>query len=76
MNVNFTTPQSNKTISTVNRIPLAPTFYAYWWPAQSPYNVYEGAFTAAVRVPVLATLTDTVSDSSAVIVSRSTVRSR
>ena len=45
--VNFTTPQSNKTISSANRIPLAPAFFAYWWPAQSPYNVYEGARTAA-----------------------------
>ena len=45
--VNFTTPSTNKTISNLNRIPLAPTFFAYWWPAQSPYNVYDGAFTAA-----------------------------
>lgn len=45
--VNFTTPKSNKTISDLNMIPLAPTFYAYWWPAQSPYNVYSGAMTAA-----------------------------
>lgn len=46
-NVNFTTPEANKTISSAARIPLAPTFFAYWWPAQSPYNVYEGAYTAA-----------------------------
>jgi L-lysine 6-oxidase len=45
--VNFTTTQSNKTISATNRIPLAPAFFAYWWPAQSPYNVYDGARTAA-----------------------------
>jgi L-lysine 6-oxidase len=45
--VNFTTPQRNKTISNASRIPLAPTFFAYWWPAQSPYNVYSGASTAA-----------------------------
>jgi L-lysine 6-oxidase len=45
--VNFTAPSANKTISNANRIPLAPTFFAYWWPAQSPYNVYEGAFTAS-----------------------------
>jgi L-lysine 6-oxidase len=44
-NVNFTSPRSNKTISNAARIPLAPTFFAYWWPAQSPYNVYEGALT-------------------------------
>lgn len=45
--VNFTTPRTNKTISNANRIPLAPTFFAYWWPAQSPYNVYDGASTPA-----------------------------
>jgi L-lysine 6-oxidase len=48
-NVNFTTPQANKTLTTLPvgaRIPLAPTFFAYWWPAQSPYNVYDGAMTA------------------------------
>jgi L-lysine 6-oxidase len=45
--VNFTTPEVNKTISAVSRIPLAPAFLAYWWPAQSPYNVYDGARTAA-----------------------------
>jgi L-lysine 6-oxidase len=45
--VNFTTPQSNKTISNAARIPLAPTFFAYWWPAQSPFNVYSGASTAS-----------------------------
>lgn len=44
--VNFTTPRSNKTVSNLNLIPLAPTFYAYWWPAQSPFNVYSGAATA------------------------------
>jgi L-lysine 6-oxidase len=45
--VNFTMPRTNKIISNANRIPLAPTFFAYWWPAQSPYNVYDGAATAA-----------------------------
>jgi L-lysine 6-oxidase len=45
--VNFSTPTSNKTISNLNRIPLAPTFFAYWWPAQSPYNVYDGAMNGA-----------------------------
>ena len=43
--VNFSTPLSNKIISNANRIPLAPTFLSYWWPAQSPYNVYDGAST-------------------------------
>jgi len=45
--VNFTAPSVNKTISNSIRIPLAPTFFAYWWPAQSPYNVYDGAMTPA-----------------------------
>jgi len=44
--VNFTTPRANKTISNLSRIPLAPTFFAYWWPAQSPFNVYDGATRA------------------------------
>jgi L-lysine 6-oxidase len=44
--VNFTSPQTNKTSSNANNIPLAPVFLAYWWPAQSPYNVYDGARTA------------------------------
>lgn len=48
--VNFTTPLANKTISQVWRIPLAPTFQAYWWPAQSPFNVYSGARTAAEQM--------------------------
>jgi L-lysine 6-oxidase len=45
--VNFTLPSTNKTISNANRVPYPPTFFAYWWPAQSPYNVYDGAETAA-----------------------------
>ncbi|MEN9867707.1 MAG: hypothetical protein RL748_3297, partial [Pseudomonadota bacterium] len=52
--INFTTPLFNQNNSNVaasdnskGAIPLAPGFYAYWWPAQSPYNVYEGALTAA-----------------------------
>lgn len=48
--VNFTTPLTNKTISNVTKIPLAPTFFSYWWPPQSPYNVYSGAHTAAEQL--------------------------
>jgi L-lysine 6-oxidase len=48
--VNFTLPTANKSISNASRIPLAPTFFAYWWPAQSPYNVYSGAETAAAQM--------------------------
>jgi L-lysine 6-oxidase len=48
--VNFNTPTSNKTISNLNMIPLAPTFFAYWWPAQSPFNVYSGSMTATEQL--------------------------
>ncbi|HEU4882577.1 MAG TPA: CTQ-dependent lysine 6-oxidase LodA [Longimicrobium sp.] len=48
--VNFTTPATNKTISNLSRIPLAPTFYSYWWPPQSPFNVYSGADTASEQL--------------------------
>lgn len=48
--VNFTNPKTNKTVSTASAIPLAPVFLAYWWPAQSPYNVYSGAATAAEQM--------------------------
>ena len=48
--VNFTTPLTNKTISNLSRIPLAPAFFAYWWPPQSPFNVYSGARTAAEQL--------------------------
>jgi len=39
--VNFTNPAVNK----VNGIPLPPTYYAYWWPPQSPWDVLNGAHT-------------------------------
>jgi L-lysine 6-oxidase len=48
--VNFTTPLDNKTISNLTMIPLAPTFFAYWWPAQSPFNIYSGAMTASEQL--------------------------
>ncbi|HZJ64074.1 MAG TPA: CTQ-dependent lysine 6-oxidase LodA [Kofleriaceae bacterium] len=37
--VNFTDPAINK----VNGIPMPPTYYAYWWPPQSPWDVLSGA---------------------------------
>jgi L-lysine 6-oxidase len=37
--VNFTDPNVNK----VNGIPKPPTYYAYWWPPQSPWDVISGA---------------------------------
>lgn len=39
--VNFTDPQVNK----VNGVPKPPTYYAYWWPPQSPWDVISGAHT-------------------------------
>lgn len=41
--VNFSDPNINK----VNGIPLPPTYYAYWWPPQSPWDVLAGATTVA-----------------------------
>jgi L-lysine 6-oxidase len=40
--VNFTDPKINQK----NDMPLPPTYYVYWWPPQSPLNVYSGAMTA------------------------------
>lgn len=39
--VNFTNPAVNK----VNGVPLVPTYYSYWWPPQSPWDVLTGEFT-------------------------------
>lgn len=40
--VNFTDPKVNK----ANGIPQPPTYYAYWWPPQSPWLVMTGDLTA------------------------------
>jgi L-lysine 6-oxidase len=40
--VNFTEPNANKD---ENHIPLPPTYYAYWWPPQSPMWVMSGVMT-------------------------------
>lgn len=40
--VNFTVPEVNKNDGT----PLPPTYYAYWWPPQSPWDVLTGDITA------------------------------
>ncbi len=40
--VNFTDPAINKNGQTV---PQAPSYYAYWWPPQSPWNVLPGDMT-------------------------------
>ncbi|EGM78558.1 hypothetical protein Rhein_1334 [Rheinheimera sp. A13L] len=39
--VNFTVPEVNK----ANGAPLPPTYYAYWWPPQSPWDVLTGETT-------------------------------
>lgn len=39
--INFTDPTVNK----VNKKPLPPTYYSYWWPPQSPWDVLTGEIT-------------------------------
>lgn len=41
--INFTDPQINK--DPIQGIPVPPTYYAYWWPPQSPWNVITGAMS-------------------------------
>lgn len=41
-NVNFSDAQKNS----ADGVPLAPSYYAYWWPPQSPWNVLSGGMTA------------------------------
>jgi L-lysine 6-oxidase len=40
--VNFTDPEINK----LNGMPLPPSYYAYWWPPQAPWDVLTGDLTA------------------------------
>ncbi|MDQ3287609.1 MAG: CTQ-dependent lysine 6-oxidase LodA [Pseudomonadota bacterium] len=40
--VNFSDPDINK----VNGMPLPPSYYAYWWPPQAPWDVLTGDLTA------------------------------
>jgi L-lysine 6-oxidase len=45
--VNFTNPSVNKTTdSHGNTAPLPPTYYSYWWPPQSPWDVLTGELSA------------------------------
>ncbi len=45
--VNFTNPAVNKTTdSQGNTAPLPPTYYSYWWPPQSPWDVLTGELSA------------------------------
>lgn len=39
--INFTNPDINKQ----NGVPLPPTYYSYWWPPQSPWDVLTGDLT-------------------------------
>lgn len=39
--INFTDPNVNK----ANGIPVPPTYYSYWWPPQSPWDVISGVMT-------------------------------
>lgn len=44
--INFTNPAVNKsTDSEGNTAPLPPTYYSYWWPPQSPWDVLTGEIT-------------------------------
>lgn len=42
-NVNFTDPTVNKDADG----PVKPTYYSYWWPPQSPWDVLTSGFTPA-----------------------------
>ncbi len=44
--INFTNPKVNK----ANGIPLPPTYYSYWWPPQSPWQVITGDLTPEEQV--------------------------
>lgn len=45
--INFTDPAVNKiTDEDGNTVPMPPTYYSYWWPPQSPWDVLVGEFTA------------------------------
>lgn len=44
--VNFTNPAQNKAKDKEgNAAPLPPTYYSYWWPPQSPWDVLTGETT-------------------------------
>lgn len=41
-NINFTDPNVNKDDQ---KVPVPPTYYAYWWPPQAPWDVLGGDLT-------------------------------
>jgi len=43
--VNFTNPEVNKGVIDGQNQPLPPTYYSYWWPPQSPWDVLTGELT-------------------------------
>lgn len=43
--INFTDPTINKIGPAGSQMPKPPTYYAYWWPPQSPWDVLVGEFT-------------------------------
>lgn len=45
--INFTNPAVNKhkIDKDGNMAPLPPTYYTYWWPPQSPWDILVGEFT-------------------------------
>lgn len=47
-NINFTEPTINKVKvykdGKLTNVPLAPTYYSYWWPPQSPWDVITNHF--------------------------------
>ncbi|MFT4927359.1 MAG: L-lysine 6-oxidase [Phenylobacterium sp.] len=45
-NINFTVPSKNK----IDGNPLPPTYYSYWWPPQSPWDVLSGETTLSGQV--------------------------
>ncbi|SJM90693.1 CTQ-dependent lysine 6-oxidase LodA [Crenothrix polyspora] len=53
--INFTDPSINKIKTPKGSVPLPPTYYSYWWPPQSPWDVLVGEFSAkgqaATHVP-------------------------
>lgn len=38
-NINFTEPTVNKVEEEGEMVPAAPSYYSYWWPPQSPWDV-------------------------------------
>ena len=47
--VNFDNPNENKHQEASGMVPTPPTYYAYWWPPQAPWDVLVGDHTAAAQ---------------------------